>query len=115
MEKKWHSTKLEESPLAWQDSLKVYRREDNKDRPRTIFRTVARLTESHHYIEPCIPGALLCNGFMNFFNNQFIFIGENSLQFTDSSSPTGMIEAIISPNVCLESFHPIDLHEITTT
>ena len=52
---------------------------------------------------------------MNFFNNKIILIRENIQHSTDSSSAAGIIQAVISPDVCLESFHPIDLHKLTTT
>ena len=38
--------------------------EENKNKPRMIFSTVARLTESHHSIETCIPRAPTCNDFI---------------------------------------------------
>ena len=116
--------------MNWQNSLKVYRKalaeqekknyysaliEEEKNKPRILFSTIARLTETHHSIEPCIPKALICNDFMNFFNNKMILIREIILHSTDSSSATGIIEAVISLNVCLESFHPIDIYELTTT
>ena len=54
--------------MAWQDNLKVYRKnlwrarkddysaliDENKNKPRILFSTVARLTESHHSIEHSI-------------------------------------------------------------
>ena len=52
---------------------------------------------------------------MNFFNTKIILISENVLHFTDSSSATGIKEAVIIPDICLESLHPIDLHALTTT
>ena len=32
LEKKWHSAKLEESSMIWQDRLKVYRKALHKDK-----------------------------------------------------------------------------------
>ena len=52
---------------------------------------------------------------MHFFNNEIILIRESIQCSTDSSSATGIIEVVISPGVCLESFHLIDLQELTTT
>ena len=45
--------------------------------------------------------------------SQIIFIRENILHLTDPSSAEGIIETVISSDVCLENFHPIDLHELT--
>ena len=93
LEKKWCSNKVAESFMAWQNSLRIYRKalqqarkdyysvliEENKDKPTSLFSTVARLTRSHHSIEPCIPRALTCNDFMKFLNNIIILVRENIL------------------------------------
>ncbi|MDF4381872.1 endonuclease/exonuclease/phosphatase family protein [Vibrio parahaemolyticus] len=78
-------TKLEESRLIWADSLKTYKRglrnaranyysasiEENKNNPRFLFSTVARLIESQSSIEPCIPLAFSSNDFMSFLMTKF--------------------------------------------
>ena len=43
-----------------------------------------------------------------------MLIRENILYFTDSSSAAGIKEAAISPDMCLDIFHPIDLQELIT-
>ncbi|MDF4419801.1 hypothetical protein P3392_23640, partial [Vibrio parahaemolyticus] len=87
-ERNWRLTKLEESRLIWADSLKTYKRglrnaranyysvliEENKNTPRFLFSTVARLTEGQNSIEPCIPLALSSNDFMSFFNDKILTI-----------------------------------------
>ncbi|TKS65475.1 hypothetical protein D9C73_028281 [Collichthys lucidus] len=87
-ERKWRATKLEESHLVWQDNLRTYRKalrnaraayyssliEENKNNPRFLFSTVARLTENHSSTEPSIPLGLSSNDFMSFFNDKIITI-----------------------------------------
>ena len=87
-ERKWRASKLRGCRLIWQNDLKNYRKalrnargayysaliEENKNNPRFLFSTVARLTESHSSIEPCIPINLSSNDFMNFFYNKIITI-----------------------------------------
>ena len=50
---------------------------------------------------------------MKFFNNKMVPIPERIL--TDSSSTRGTIEAVTGADRSLESFYPIDLHELITT
>ena len=113
---------------AWpgRRALKIYRKalrqarkdyypvliEENKIKPRILFSTVSRLTESNHSIEPCIPRAVNCYDFMNFFFTKYTILKSNILHSTDSSSVAGIIKAVSSPDVCLQSFHPIDLHAL---
>ena len=69
MERKWRSSNLEESQLVCKDSLLTYKKalrkagtayyssviDENKNNPRFLFSTVARLTKSPSSVEPCIP------------------------------------------------------------
>lgn len=87
-ERMWRSTKTQESRLLWQNSLNKYKKalrhargvyyssliEEHTNNPRYLFSTVARLTESHSSIEPCIPLALSSDDFMSFFNDKILNI-----------------------------------------
>jgi len=65
-ERQWRSSNLEESQLVWKDSLiKLFINrellfflssliEENKNNPRFLFTTVARLMKSPCSFEPCI-------------------------------------------------------------
>uniref|UniRef100_A0A4W6G917 Reverse transcriptase domain-containing protein n=1 Tax=Lates calcarifer TaxID=8187 RepID=A0A4W6G917_LATCA len=131
LERVWRSTKLEESHLAWQDSVKRYKKalcnarsayyssliEDNKNNPRFLFSTVARLTESHSSIDPRIPITLSSNDFMNFFNDKISTIRGKINHIlpsisTDLCHNTGSIESAAKPN--LDSFSTIDLAQLTS-
>ena len=88
LERKWRLDKLVESRLVWKESLKIYRKalrnargayyssliEKHKSNPRFLYSAVARLTESHSSIEPCIPIALSGNDFMTFFYDNILII-----------------------------------------
>lgn len=50
--------------LAVVDAKTVYYMDKNKNNPRFLFSTIARLTESHCSIEPSIPVTLNSNDFM---------------------------------------------------
>ena len=90
LERKWRSSKLEESRVLWQDTLKLYKKElhaaraayysvlieNNKNNPRFLFSTVARLTQSQCSADSAIPISLTSNDFMNFFNNKTLSIRE---------------------------------------
>ena len=80
LERKWRHTKLEVFRLAWKDSTVQYRRalaavrssyfsnliEENKNNPKFVFDTVAKLTTKQH--SPREDGFhLSSNKFMNFF------------------------------------------------
>ncbi|KAK2873784.1 hypothetical protein Q8A73_024409, partial [Channa argus] len=133
LERKWRSRKLEESHLAWKNSLKTYKKalsdartayyssliEENKNNPRFLFSTVARLTKSHSSVEPTIPLILSSNAFMTFFMNKIVAIRESIHQIlppkiTDRSSCTAVLESWIRPHSLLDCFLPIDLSELTS-
>ena len=132
-ERIWRSTKLEESRSIWQDSLKTYRKalcnaraayyssliEENKNSPRFLFSTLARLTKSHNSVDPCIPIALSSNDFMSFFNDKILTIRDKIHHLlpstgTDLPSNSGTAETAAKPDIYLDCFSPIDLRELTS-
>ena len=128
LERNWRSTKLEESRLAWQDSLKIYRKalrnaraayysfliEENKNNPRFLFSTLARLTKSHNSIDPCIPITLSSNDFMNFFHEKVLTIRDRiQSQLPSTGSDFSSLESSAGPEVCLDGFSSVDLPELT--
>lgn len=78
----WNSTKLEECYTTWKERFfyKMYKCslheavtthyltliEENKNKPRFMFSTVARLTKSHNSVVPCIPRTLSNDDFVSF-------------------------------------------------
>ncbi|XP_051234748.1 uncharacterized protein LOC127351330 [Dicentrarchus labrax] len=131
-ERKWRSNKLSEYRSNWQDNLKIYRKalrnargayysaliEENKNNPRFLFSTVARLTESHSSIEPHIPINLSSNDFMSFFYNKIITIREkinHQLPSTViSGSPSSGTSVNVNLDIYLDCFSAIDLHQLTS-
>uniref|UniRef100_A0A8P4KLV1 Reverse transcriptase domain-containing protein n=1 Tax=Dicentrarchus labrax TaxID=13489 RepID=A0A8P4KLV1_DICLA len=131
-ERKWRSSKLSKYLSIWQDNLKTYRKalrnargayysaliEENKNNPRFLFSTVARLTESHSSVEPHIPINLSSNDFMSFFYNKIITIREkinHQLPSTViSGSPSSGTFANVNLDIYLDSFSAIDLHQLTS-
>uniref|UniRef100_A0A4W5KMC5 Reverse transcriptase domain-containing protein n=1 Tax=Hucho hucho TaxID=62062 RepID=A0A4W5KMC5_9TELE len=95
LERKWCYTKLEVFRLAWKDSTVQYRRaltaapssyfskliEENKNNPKFIFDTVAKLTKKQH--SPREDGFhFSIDKFINFFDKKIMIIRK---QITDSS------------------------------
>ena len=134
LESIWRSTNLEESRLVWRDSLKTYKKalrnaraayyssviEKNKNNPRFLFSTVARLTESHSSVEPSIPLDLSGNDFMNFFNEKILTIRDkinNLLPLTSANlSSSGMaLETAVCPGIYLDGFSPINRDQLSST
>ncbi len=133
LERNWRSTKLENSRLIWQDSLKIYRKalrnakaayyssliEENRNNPRFLFSTVARLTESHSSIEQSIPIALSSYDFMSFFNDKILAI-RNKIQQdlpstgTDLSLYSGTLETAVKPIICLDCFASLNPYQLTS-
>uniref|UniRef100_A0A669FAZ4 Reverse transcriptase domain-containing protein n=1 Tax=Oreochromis niloticus TaxID=8128 RepID=A0A669FAZ4_ORENI len=127
LERKWRVTNLEDHHLAWRNSLLLYKKalrkartsyyssliEENKNNPRFLFSTVARLTKSQSSTEPTIPLTLTSNDFMNFFTNKIFIIREK----ITNNHPTDVIlstATFSTINVKLDSFSPIDLSELTS-
>lgn len=131
LERKWRSSKLIESRSIWQDSLRLYRKalrtaraayyskliEDNKHNPRFLFSTVARLTESHSAIEPCIPVTLSSNDFITFFNDKILNIRDKIQHLLTSADPDvtsniSVLEPTVETDNHLDCFSPIDPHQL---
>uniref|UniRef100_A0A665ULH4 Reverse transcriptase domain-containing protein n=1 Tax=Echeneis naucrates TaxID=173247 RepID=A0A665ULH4_ECHNA len=132
-ERNWRSSKSEESHRAWKDSLKTYKKalrsarsshysaliEENKNNPRFLFSTVARLTESHSSVEPVIPLALSSNDFISFSSDKILMIRERIYQLlpTLDKNPllkTATPESAAAPLLHLESFSPLNLSELAS-
>jgi len=108
---------LEESRLVWRDSLKTYKKalcnaraayyssviEKNKNNPRSLFSTAARLTESHSSVELSIPIDLSGNDFMNFFNEK-ILIMRGKINNILPSISTSLTSSGVAVIVYLRSF-----------
>lgn len=133
LERQWRSSNLEEFQLVWKDSLITYKKalrkarnayyssliEKNKNNPRFLFSTIARLTKSPSSVEPCIPLTLSSDDFMRFFINKIVSIREKidgilSTIITDVSSSSAALEVSLEPDLYLDGFCPVDLSELTT-
>lgn len=128
LERMWRSNKSEESRILWQESHNKYMKalrfartsyyssliEENKNNPRYLFSTVARLTQSQSSIEPVIPLALSCDDFMSFFNDKIHKIREkisSSLPSPEPAVPAVPLN-LVRPN--LDCFSQIDLRELNS-
>ncbi|KAI5607668.1 hypothetical protein C0J50_6988, partial [Silurus asotus] len=83
LERKWRKTKLEVFRIAYKDSMLSYRRalkaaraehlskliENNKNNPRFLFSTVAKLT-TNQGSENCVPSQFSSEDFMIFFTEK---------------------------------------------
>ena len=132
LEKIWRSAKQDESCLAWQNSLKLYRRalcnartayystliEENKNNPKFLFDTIAGLTKGRDSVKQCIPLTLSGNDFMGFFNDTIKKIRDQIDLLL--LSPTGphldptASGVAVQPSVYLDSLSPIELSEFTS-
>uniref|UniRef100_A0AAQ6IH18 Reverse transcriptase domain-containing protein n=1 Tax=Anabas testudineus TaxID=64144 RepID=A0AAQ6IH18_ANATE len=124
LERRWRSTNLDEYCLAWKDSLIIYKKalrkartsyyssliEANKNNPRFLFSTVARLTKSHSSVDPSIPSTLSSNDFMNFFTNKIITIREKIDQIIPAYSMD--CTTTLDPRSYLDCFLPVDHSEL---
>jgi len=83
--------------------------EENKNYPRFLFSTVARLTKSPSSVEPCIPLTLSNDYFMRFFINKIVSIREKingilPTVITDVSSSAAALEVSLEPDLYLDGF-----------
>ena len=131
LERKWRSSNHVEYLLDWKNSVKAYKKalhiaraayyskliEENKNNPRFLFSTVARLTESHTSTEPSIPQSLNSNIFMNFFNDKILSI-RNKINLLLPSIGTNVLpgieisETAEQPTNYLDSFSLITLDQL---
>ena len=131
MERKWYSCKSLDSHLAWKDSFRVYKRalrsartfyyssliEDNRNNPRFLFSTVARLTKSHNSVVPCISATLSSEDFMSFFSWKIIRIRAeiNQAQLPTAVDVSSVSVTPFGPGLTLDCFSLVDLPELTST
>ena len=132
LERKWRSNNSVEYLLDWKNSLKVYKKalhkaraayyskliEDNKNNPRFLFSTVARLTESYTSTEHRIPRSLNSNIFMTFFNDKILTIRNKIDRLlpsigTNTLSRTEISETAENPTNYFDSFSLITLDQLT--
>uniref|UniRef100_A0A8C5D409 Reverse transcriptase domain-containing protein n=1 Tax=Gouania willdenowi TaxID=441366 RepID=A0A8C5D409_GOUWI len=125
LERMWRSNKTEESRILWQESHSKYMTalrhspstyyssliEENKNNPRYLFSTVARLTQSQSSIEPMIPLALSCEDFMTFFNHKIHKIRDKISHSLPSPGPAVPLN-VNRPN--LNCFTHIGLQELNS-
>ena len=86
--------------------------EENKNNPRFLFSTVARLTKSPSSGEPCIPLTFSNGDFMRFFINKIVSIREKidrivPTVITNVLSSTAALEVSLEPDLYLDGFCPM--------
>ena len=133
LERKWRSTKLQVFFHAWKDSLLSYKHalstahssyfstliDENRNNPRHLFNTVARLTKNH--VDPCASIQFSSNDLMNFFDDKIIKIRDtikssSTTTHVGSTLPSTPMDAESSEGrlAHLNSFASIDLIEFNT-
>ena len=93
--------------------------DENRNSPRHLFNTVARLTENH--VDPCVSIPFSSNDFMNFFDDKIIKIRDtiqssSTTTHVGSALPSTPMDAESSEGQVahLNSFASIDLIEFNT-
>jgi len=87
---------------------------ENKNNPRFLFSTVARLMRSPNSVEPCISLTLSSDDFMIFivFSREKIN-GILHTIITDLSSRTAALKVSLESDSYLDGFCPVALSELT--
>lgn len=131
LERKWHSCKIDSYHVAWKDCLLVYKKalrkartayfssliEENKNNPRFLFSTVAKLTKSHSVLDPRIPSSLSAEDFMSFFTDKVLAIREKANQTIPTTGPPPDVLTVGTyrfSNEPLNSFSPIYFSEASS-
>lgn len=132
LERLWRCSSSEQARTAWKISLLTYKQalrtaktryyssliEENKNNPRFLFSTVARLTNSHSSVDPSIPVSLSCDDFLQFFNNKITTIRDKIDTILPNISPEQAqavnLESFINPSVILNNFTTVDQAYITS-
>uniref|UniRef100_A0A3Q1J4G7 Reverse transcriptase domain-containing protein n=2 Tax=Anabas testudineus TaxID=64144 RepID=A0A3Q1J4G7_ANATE len=125
LERKWRQTKLLVFQIAWMESILNYKKalsaarssylstliENNKNNPRFLFNTVAKLTRKKTTAD--ISATTLCSSedFMNFFNNKIV----NIRQKIQALKPDNLVDAgdeLTSADQYLDYFTPLEENEL---
>ncbi|KAJ0022462.1 hypothetical protein NQD34_009952 [Periophthalmus magnuspinnatus] len=131
-EKLWRRSRSEQSLKAWKLCLLTYKAalrkartryypnliEVNKNNPRFLFSTVARLTNSHNANESLIPSNISCDDFLHFIDYKITTIRDKINKATPKIS-SELIQSVMpishmDPLIILDKFTPVDEVEITS-
>ena len=126
LERVWRSTKTDMAYIAWKDSFKTYKKtlsrirsnyfssliEENKNNPRFLFSTLARLTKNHNSIEPIIPSNLCSDDFLKFFQNKITILRDDIHRTLPSVS--SVAEESVKTSCFLECFQPVELSDLNS-
>ena len=132
LERQWRHSRSEQSLADWKKSLSTYNQalrkarssyyssliEENMNNPRFLFNTVAKLTDSHSSVEPCIPSTLSADDFLRFFNNKITTTRDKLdciIPTISQEQVTAVnMDAPIKPVTMLEHFTLVDQAELTS-
>lgn len=130
LERLWRKSKSTQTLRTWKSSLLEYKQalrkakttyyssliEANKNNPRFLFSTVARLTNSHSEVEPSIPTTLSCDDFLNYFNNKITTIRDkiNEVLPNISLEQNQAVEVFTAPSNVIHNFITVDETEIVS-
>lgn len=132
LERSWRLSNSEQSLEAWKTSLQVYKKalkkaqstyfsnliEVNKNNPRFLFSTVARLTNNHTAIENSVPSTLSSDDFLNYFNYKITTIRDKINEVTPRINYEPSLAMIQlphrDPQVIMDKLMTVDEMEITS-